>query len=85
MARWGFAVVAIHKSPRRDGGVGNNVSIRHYLGMVDADADDEALGKAVKWGNKFYPRDKGWGEHCFTVERVENLTDLDIQAEAPIP
>jgi hypothetical protein len=87
MARWAFVVVALHKKPRRDGGIGNDVSIRHFVGVLDAASEDEALGKAVRFSEKFYPRDKGWGDHSRSVQRVsdQDLTDLDAQVEAPTP
>lgn len=85
MARWAFAVVALHKQPRKDAAYGNNVFIRHFVGILDAISKDEALGKTVGFGQRFYRVDKGWADHSFSVEHVDNTTDLDTATEAPIP
>jgi hypothetical protein len=81
-ARYAYAFAGASILPR----AGTNY-IRHMLGFLAADSEDEAYGVAMKAMLRAYPVNDGWQAHDVQLFRIDDkdwIERLDLDTVKPV-
>jgi uncharacterized protein YrzB (UPF0473 family) len=57
--------------------INHEIQVRHCVGIIPANTQVEALGKAQIMSYKLYPNKEGWVGHDVVVQSVDDCHDVD--------